>query len=326
MEQFTKKQPIDKLKDGDRIDDIFAVKIKKGVSQYKNGYFFHLLLTDSSGRNIDYKFWSDQNEANVRKLYESIKADSVVHLQGKFSSYMGTPQITTNAPDTINPLEKGQYDDAEFIKKPKKEVNKMYEDLLKIVATINDSSLKKLLLSIFGDATIKEKFKTHPGGIEIHHNWVGGLIQHTLEVVDYCELSAKAYPAINRDLLLTGALLHDIGKLDELDVTSRIKGTKKGQMTGHIVLGSIFISNKMDELEIGDDIKDKLLHIIVSHHGKNDFGSPKEPMFPEAVAIYYADELSSKLAEIIEYIEDNKNGTEDDFKYNYKKGKNIFLR
>lgn len=97
-------------------------------------------------------------------------------------------------------------------------------------------------------------------------------------------------------------------------------------MTGHIVLGSIFISNKMDELEIGDDIKDKLLHIIVSHHGKNDFGSPKEPMFPEAVAIYYADELSSKLAEIIEYIEDNKNGTEDDFKYNYKKGKNIFLR
>ncbi|MFH0832722.1 MAG: HD domain-containing protein, partial [Candidatus Aenigmatarchaeota archaeon] len=250
MKKFTKKQPITMLKDGDRIDDIFVVKIKKGVAQYTNGYSFGLLLTDSSGKNVDYKFWGSHNEADVRRLYESIKSDSVVHIKGKFSFYKGMPQITTNEPDTIKPLEKEEYEVADFIKKSKKDINRMYDDLLEIIKTISDSSLKKLLSSIFEDASIKEKFKTHPGAIEIHHNWTGGLIQHMLEVVEYCEISAKAYPTINRDLLITGALLHDIGKLDELEVTARIKASKKGQMIGHIVLGSIFVANKMDELGI----------------------------------------------------------------------------
>jgi len=326
MEKLTKKQMIDTLKEGTRVDDIFVVKIKKGISQYVNGYSFHLLLSDSSGKNIDYKFWGGQNEEEIRKLYDSIKADSVVHIQGKFSFYRGNPQITTNEPDIIEPLKQGQYDEADFIKKQKKDIDQMYNDLLKIIESVKNISLKKLLSSIFEDASIKEKFKTHPGGIEIHHNWIGGLLQHTLEVVRYCEVSAKDYQTINRDLLLAGAILHDIGKLEELEVTTRIKGSKRGQMTGHIVLGSILVANKMDELEIDSDLKDKLLHIIVSHHGENDFGSPKEPMFPEAVAVYHADELSSKLAEIIEYIEDNKNETEDNFKYHYKKGRNILLR
>ena len=326
MEKFIKKQPINTLKDGGHVDDVFVVKIKKGVSQYANGYSFHLLLSDSSGKNIDYKFWGGQNEEEVRKVYDSIKADSVVHVQGKFSFYKGRPQITTNEPDIIKPLEKGQYNESDFIKPPKKDIEQMYDTLMKIVESVENVQLKKLLLSIFEDVSIKEKFKTHPGGIEIHHNWIGGLLQHTLEVTKYCELNAENYPTIDKDLLLAGALLHDIGKLDELEVTARIKGSKMGQLTGHVVLGSIFVANKMNELGIDDNTKNKLLHIIVSHHGRVDFGSPKEPMFPEAIAIHYADELSSKLTEMIEYIQDNKDETEDDFKYHYKKGRNIFLR
>jgi 3'-5' exoribonuclease len=324
--KITKKQPIDTLKEGDRIDDVFVVKIKKGVSQYAKGYSFHLLLSDSSGKNIDYKFWGGQNEGDVKHTYDSIKADSVVHVKGRFSFYNGNPQITTNEPDTIRPLEKGEYDESDFIKKPKRDINEMYDELMEVITSIEDESLKKLLSSIFDDSSIKEKIKTHPAAIEIHHNWVGGLLEHTLEVIKYCEISAKTYETINRDVLLTGAILHDIGKLGELEVTSRIKGSRTGQMTGHIVLGAIFISNKMDELGIDRDLKDKLLHIMISHHGKLEFGSPKQPMFPEAVAVYHADELSSKLAEITEYIKDNKNETEDDFKYHYRKGGNIFLR
>jgi len=326
MEKFIKKQPIDTLKDGNRIDDVFVVKIKRGVSKYVKGYSFHLILSDSSGKSIDYKFWGGTSEEEVKKLYDSIKTDSVVHVQGKFSFYNENPQITTNEPDVIKALEKGQYDESDFIKKPKKDINQMYNDLMKIIMSIQNESLKKLLLSVFEDGLIKEKFKRHPGGIEIHHNWVGGLLQHTLETVKYCELSAETYPSMNRDLLVTGALLHDIGKLEEIEVTARIKGSRKGQMHGHIVLGSIFVASEMDELGIDEEIKDKLLHIIISHHGTNGFGSPKEPMFPEAVAVYYADEMSSKLAEITEYIEDNKLETEDEFKYHYKKGRNIFLR
>jgi len=326
MEKFTKKQPISMLEDGVRVDDVFVVKIKKGVSPYANGYSFHLLLSDSSGKTIDYKFWGGENEEVVRNLYNSIKADSVVHVQGRFSFYKGAPQITTNEPDIIEVLEKGQYEESDFIKKAKRDVEKMYEELMNIIASIKNEQLKGLLLSIFDDSSIKEKFKTHPGGIEIHHNWIGGLLQHTLEMARYCEISAETYPTINRDLLMAGVLLHDIGKLDELEVTARIKGSRKGQMHGHIILGSIFVSNKMSELKVDEDIKDKLLHIIISHHGSTELGSPKEPMLPEAVAVYHADELSSKLAEITEYIEDNKTETEDDFKYHYKKNRNIFLR
>lgn len=326
MAKFVKKQLINSLKDGDRVDDIFVVKIKKGVSQYVKGYSFNLLLSDSSGKTVGYKFWGGQNEEAVGKLYDSIKADSVVHVQGVCSSYRGMPQITTNEPNVIKALEKGQYDESDFIKKPKKDINEMYNDLIKIIASIKNEALKRLLSYIFEENTFKEKFKTHPGGIEIHHNWVGGLLQHTLEVAKYCELSLEFYPTMDRDLLLAGALLHDVGKLDELEVTSRIKGSRKGQMSGHIVLGSILVAEKMNEIGIDDNTQDKLLHIMVSHHGEADLGSPKEPMFPEAVTVNRADELSSKLAEITEYIDENKNETEDDFKYYRRGNKNIFLR
>ena len=327
MEKITKKQPINALKDGDRVDDVFVVKIKKGVSSYKNGYSFTLILSDSSGESIDYKFWGGKNEEVVRKLYDSIKADSVVHVQGRFSFYGVTPQIATNEPDIIETLEKGQYEESDFVKKSKKDIDKMYDELINFITSVKNEQLKKLLSSVFEDSSIKGKFKTHPGGITIHHNWIGGLLQHTLEVTKYCELSAEDCPTMNRDLLITGALLHDIGKLEELEVTTRIKGSRKGQLHGHIVLGSIFISNRMNELKIDEDIRDKLLHIIISHHGTNEFGSPEEPMFPEAVAIYYADEISSKLAEITEYIEENKPETEDDFKMKYPRdGRKIFLR
>lgn len=323
--KFTKKQPLNILKPGDFIDDIFVVKIKKGVSQYAGGYSFQLLLSDSSGKTIDYKYWGGPDEGKVRALFDSIKSDSVVHVQGKFGSYNNKPQITTNEPHIIEALEPDQYE-GDFIKKAKRDTEEMYTQLLEIIETIQNEQLKKLLQTIFEDENIKKRFKIHPGAIEIHHNWTGGLLQHTLEVTKYCELSVNLHPNLNRDFMLTGALLHDIGKLEELAVTSRIKGTKKGQLIGHITLGFNFLAKKMDELNLDEDLKEKLLHIIVSHHGKNEFGSPKQPMFPEAVAIYYADELSSKIAEMIEFIEHNKDTTEDDFMYHYRKGINILLK
>ena len=136
------------------------------------------------------------------------------------------------------------------------------------------------------------------------------------------------FPELDEDLLITGALLHDIGKLEEMEVTTRIKGTNKGMFSGHIILGSILLSNKMKELGFDEKTSNKVLHMIVSHHGKMDNGSVKEPMFPEAVALYHADEMSSKIAEIITFVQDNKNETEDDFmpKWEKKKPTNISLK
>jgi len=327
MEKYTKKQPISALKEGDSVDDIFVVKIKKGVSEYVKGHRFNLLLSDNTGKTIDYVYWGGREEEKVSSLYNSIKSDSVVKVQGKVSSYSGKLQLATNAPFAIEVLSEEQYDKEDFVKPAKKDLDDMHNELKQSIEKVENVKLKNLLESIFNNPEIMKKFKVHPGAIEIHHNWIGGLMQHTLEVLHLCELNLKDYPQLNKDLLITGALLHDIGKIEEIEVTSRIKGTNIGQLSGHIVLGAAYISKKIDEIkEFDEGLKNKLLHIITSHHGRNEYGSPKEPMFPEAVAIYYADEMSSKLAEMTEFIKDSREDTEDDFMYNRRHGKNILLK
>lgn len=326
MQKFTKKKRISELKEGDVIDDVFFVKFKKGMNPYAKGFSFELMLSDNSGRNIDYKYWGNNDEAKVKSLYASIKADSIVHVQGKISVYKDKLQFATNEPLIIEVLKEGQYNASDFVKSAKKDIEILYSKLLESIGSVENPKLKGLLLDIFKNPEKEKKFKSHPGAIEIHHDWVGGLLEHTLEVLEYCKLSLEHFPSLNKDLLIAGALLHDIGKLDEISVTSRIKGTNKGQLIGHLALSLAFISKKCDEVGLDEGMKDKLLHIIVSHHGKPEFGSPKEPMFPEAVVVYYSDEMSSKIAEMIEFVENAKLSTEDDFMFHKRTGKNILLK
>lgn len=324
--KFAKKQMISALKDGQAIDDIFVVKIKKSMSSYAKGYTFNLILSDNSGKTIDYRYWGCKDEASVRAVYDSIAPNCVVHVKGKVSFYRENLQIATNEPDTIRVLQPEEYEPDIFIKKPKHDLDEMYTRLMEKIESIQSNEIKKLVKSIYCDPQIAGKIKLHPAAIEYHHNWIGGLVQHMLEMIAYCELAASMHPNLDKDMLIAGVLLHDIGKLEEINVSSRIMGSKKGQLLGHLALGFHLVSKKMEELDISEDTRDKILHIIVSHHGRLEFGSPKVPMFPEAVVIYYADEMSSKAAEIIEYIEDNKHATEDDFMYNKRKNRNIFLR
>jgi len=325
---YKKRYSIASLSEGDQVEDIFVVKIKKGIMPYKNknGCFFQLLLTDNSGKTLEYRYWGGEDDENVKKIYNSIKPDSVLYIKGKMTSFSGKLQLSSEEPSSIKILEKGEYREEDFIKPPKRDLNKMYSELMKEIETVENEKIKKLLKRIFDDPEIKEIFKKHPGGIEIHHNWIGGLLQHTLEVLNYCKLSWEQFPELNKDFLIAGALLHDIGKLEELTVTSRIKGTNTGQLIGHIVLGATYVSKKMEEIGMEDELKDKILHIIVSHHGKLEYGSPKEPMFSEAIVLYYADEMSSKIAEINEFIKNSKEDTEDDFMYNKRKKYNILLK
>lgn len=323
---YEKKQTISSLSEGNQVDDIFVVKIKKGISPYVKGFSFHILLSDNSGRTLEYKYWGNEDKNQVKGIYDSIKSDSVVHVKGVVSSYKGTLQLVSNNPSDIRVLDKGEYREEEFIKPPKRNLNEMYSELMEEIDSVKNDEIKKLLLGIFNNPEIKKKFEKHPGGIEIHHNWIGGLLQHTLEVLNYCKLSRQLYPDLDMNLLVAGALLHDIGKLQEMDVTSRIKGTNTGQLIGHIVLGSSYISKIMEEIKMDKGLQDKILHMIVSHHGKLEYGSPKEPMFPEATVLYYADEMSSKIAEISEFVKNSKEDTEDDFMYNRRKGHNILLK
>jgi len=327
MEKFRKKQQISALEVGEQIDDVFVVKIKKGMSEYIKGYRFNLLLSDNSGKTLDYVYWGPKDEKAVKGIYDSIKSDSVVRIQGKVASYNDRLQLATNAPFKIEVLKEEQYEKIDFVKPSKKDLNKMYVELMDSIRSVDNEKIKSLLMSIFNDPVIADKFRKHPGAIEIHHNWIGGLLEHTVEVLRYAQLSLQQFPSLDKNLLIAGALLHDIGKLEELEVTSRIKGTNKGQLTGHLVLGIIYVSQKIDEIAGFDPkIKDKILHMLTSHHGKHEYGSPKEPMFPEALVIYYADELSSKISEMIGFIESAKEETEDDFMYSRRKNGNILLR
>jgi len=327
MEKIRKKQQISALEVGEQIDDVFVVKIKKGMAEYVKGFRFNLLISDNSGRTLEYVYWGPRDEKSVKEIYDSIKSDSVVRIQGKVSSYNDKLQLATNAPFKIMVLSEEQYEKEDFIKPSKKDTDEMYAELLNSISLVDDEKIKTLLTNIFNDAVISDKFKEHPGAIEIHHNWIGGLLEHTLEVLKYAQLSLQQFPTLNKNLLIAGALLHDIGKLEEMELTSRIKGTNKGQLTGHLVLGIIYVSKKIDEIaDFDKETKNKILHMLASHHGKNEFGSPKEPMFPEALAIYYADELSSKLSEMTEFIASAKGETEDDFMYSKRKGTNIFLK
>jgi len=326
MEHFSKKFSVADLKEGMVVDDIFFVKFKKGMAEYAKGFSFELTLSDASGKNIEYKYWGGKSEREVKALYGSIKADSIVKVQGKVSTYKDRLQLATNEPMTITVLKPSQYDSSEFVKGPRKNIDKMYERLLSLALSVKNQGLRAVLKSTFEDKEISEKFRLHPGAIEIHHNWISGLLEHTLEVAELCLKCQELYPDLDRDLLIAGSLLHDIGKLEEIEVTSRIRGTTKGQLYSHLILSTIFVEKKCEEVGLDEKTKEKLLHIIISHHGKLEYGAPKEPMFPEAVAVHYADELSSKLAEMTEFINSSKTDTEDDFMFHKRSQKNIFLR
>ncbi|MEM0231278.1 MAG: HD domain-containing protein [Candidatus Woesearchaeota archaeon] len=326
VDNIQKKFSVAELKDGMIVDDIFFVKFKKGISPYQKGYAFELMLSDSSGKNIEYRYWGGPDESQVRALYDSILPDSVVRVQGRVSTYKEKLQLVTNEPMTISVLKPGQYDPSIFIKHSQKDIEGMKRRLFELISYVKNEEIKRLLRGIFEDEDFMKRFSEHPGAIEIHHNWIGGLLEHTLEVAEICLKLRDLYPELDLDLLIAGSLLHDIGKLEEIEVTSRIRGTVKGQLYGHITLGTILLEKKCREFNVSEAAQLKLIHIIISHHGKNDYGSPKEPMFPEAAAVYYADEISSKISEMINFVRDAKEDTEDEFMFHKRSQKNIFLR
>jgi len=248
----------------------------------------------------------------------------VIFVSGKISSYNGKLQLSGDEQSVLQVLKPEEYE-ADFIKKSKKDAEEMYLKLISILNSVEKESVRKLLLDIV-ENDLKEKLKVHPGAIQIHHGWTSGLLQHILEIMDMCDSISKVYPELDRDLLITGALLHDIGKLDEIETTSRIKGTQKGQLIGHLVMGLNYLSEKLKNSEMDETLKNKIMHLIVSHHGKIEFGSPKEPMFPEALVVAMIDDLSSKISEMTEFIKEHKEKTEDDFMYSGLHKRNIFLK
>ena len=315
---------VTELKSGTNIVDVFVVKFKKPVQKYKNGYMFELRIGDSSGE-VMLKFWGDNNQTSVGELYNSIKKDDVILVSGMVGEYLGNIEISVNKENTIKVCQKGTYNITDFLPITEKDIDGMLTKLQKIIETINEPTLKKIILYFFNDKEVIQNIKDSPAAMYKHHGWIGGLLEHILDMIEISESVLKVHPELNRSLLITGIILHDIGKIEELEVTTSIKTSKVGHLKGHTIIMIEQLTKALIDLEISknEEIVLKLTHMILSHHGKLEYGSSKLPAFPEAMALYQIDELNAKLKNMITSM--NNANTEDDYIYSKDFG-NIYLK
>jgi len=317
-----KEQFIENLREGDVVNDLYAVKIKTPPRPYKRGTWFGLAVTDKTGE-INIKFWGGENKDRVKRLYDSFKVGDVVQVRlGNVEIYEDKPQISIN--ETTGGLRRcspGEYDVRDFIPSLDEEkIKKLFEVVKKDIAGVENAQLKNLLNLFFNDSKFVNDYTHSPSAITHHHNYVGGNLEHTVGVIRLCKNICEMYEGINKDLVVTGAILHDIGKLKEYETKAAIDKTDEGNFIGHIVMGDRWVREKIVELRDKDkdfdqDLEDKLCHIILSHHGKYEFGSPRMPKTIEACVIHAADMMDSQVKNFIQNIEEGRKTSEDDWAF-----------
>ena len=317
-----KEQFIENLREGDVVNDFFAVKIKNPPRPYKRGTWFGITVTDKTG-NINVKYWGGENKERVKRLYDSFKIGDVVQVRlGNVEIYEDKPQISIN--ETSGGLRRcgpNEYYVTDFI--PSLEENKINDLLKKIkdnIKEVENEQLKNLLDAFFDNSGFVKDFAHSPSAISHHHNYVGGNLEHTVGVVRLCKNICEMYPGINKDLVITGAILHDIGKIKEYNTKAAVEKTDEGNFIGHIVMGDRWVREKINDLrekgkDFDVDLENKLCHIILSHHGKYEFGSPRMPKIVEAMIVHQADMMDSQVKNFIQVIEEGRKTSEDDWAF-----------
>lgn len=290
------------LRDGEMISEVYLCK-NKVVAKTKAGKsYYSMQLQDKTGI-IDAKVWELSNAIAHFDPMDYIRVDAQV------TSFNGALQLNVKR---VRVADEGEFDPADYMPCSTKSIDGMYSDLLSIIDSIRQPHLKKLLQSFFvEDAAFITKFKNHSAAKSIHHGFIGGLLEHTLSVAKLCDYIAANYAAINRDLLITAAIFHDIGKVEELSGFPENDYTDEGQLVGHIVMGTMMISEKIKDIPGFDKtLANELKHCVLSHHGELEFGSPKKPALIEALALAHADNLDAKLQTFTELLNANEDKAE----------------
>lgn len=289
-----KKQFINDFKPGDFIDDIFVLA-EKTVAQKKDGNnYLNVTLADKTG-SIKGVVWD-----NVDRIIAGLSSGDVVSIQATVNEYKGAAQLVIK---NMAPCPAEAVDPSEFLPATRLDIENMFERLLKIAAALQDGHLKALLNAFWNDEEFVRRFKTAPAAKKMHHAYIGGLLEHTLSMATLAEKIAGHYSGIDRDLLITGAILHDIGKTRELEYTFKIDYSDQGRLLSHIVIGLEMIADKLANINDFPDEQELLLkHMIVSHHGTQEFGSPEPPKTIEAVLLNYIDEMDSKVKGIRDFM------------------------
>lgn len=299
---------------GERISGPYGIySITKNVSRDSRNYLL-IELSDKTG-NIPLYFWGNKYE-NTVAIYDSLKENDVIKIDNALVDSWGTPDHRALklelTPERITKLEEGQFNLADFQADTKRNKENMFEYVTRRKDEIEDSHLKDLMDKIFSDAELMRKFKTVPAGIKIHHAHTSGLLEHTWEVLNYCEKIVEIHSSLDKDLLYAGAILHDIGKVKTFVASISIDNSREGFLLDHIHLGCNLVSKYISEIaDFPVDLHNKLQHIILSHHGEPEMGSVVRPAIPEASAIHSADMMGSQ---IIQYINAKESYVGSDFK------------
>lgn len=280
------------------VHGIFLVSYKD-VRQKKNGDpYLCVTLSDRTG-DLEAKMWD-----NASEFLDVFERDNFVRVKGLLQIFQNRPQLTLHR---IQPVADSDIDTSDYFPVSKRDRGEMFLELQSWIGGMTDPYLKPLMEAIFGDQSIAVPFRDAPAAKTVHHAWIGGLIEHVLSMCQLAKFAAAHYPGIDFDLLLSGVLLHDLGKIRELSYTRSIAYTSQGQLLGHIVIGMGIVEEKVRQIPgFPPRLRDLLLHMIISHHGELEFGSPKTPLFPEALLLHHIDNLDSKMECMRALIETDK--------------------
>ncbi|HUZ05382.1 MAG TPA: OB-fold nucleic acid binding domain-containing protein [Acidobacteriaceae bacterium] len=272
---------------GQEVQSCFAVLSKQARDKKDGGTYLALVLGDRSG-HIDARIWE-----NCETLARKFEKDDIVSLRGTVDTFNGKQQLRVTEIAKARP---GSFDLADLLRATSRDIPTMWAELRATVASFTDPDLKRLLFAFLDDPEIAERYQAAPAAKMMHHAWIGGLLEHVLDLCKFCDLAAGHFPLIHRDLLLTGAMLHDIGKIYELGWKTSFEYTLEGNLIGHISIGTRLLHEKVQTLpNFPDRLRILVEHIILSHHGSYEFGSPKLPMIPEAVLLHYLDDAEAKM-------------------------------
>lgn len=278
---------VSELEANQTITTSFLVQSKE-VRQKKTGEpYLSLVLGDRTGE-IEAKMWD-----NVTEVMDTFDRDDFVKVKGLVQLYQNRPQLTIHR---MVRIDDSAVDMGDYFPVSKRDRGEMFAELKGIVAGMGNAHLRKLVEAFLNDEAIAEAYRTAPAAKSVHHAYLGGLLEHVLSLCTLGRMTAAHYQGVDFDLLLTGIVLHDIGKLSELSYQRSFGYTDEGQLLGHIVIGLRMLSGKLEKMpEFPPALRVLVEHLIVSHHGELEFGSPKAPLFPEAMLLHMLDNMDSKM-------------------------------
>lgn len=277
--------------------------ITKNIENLISNYLLNNSELDNLSITVDYNngFVIKNNKSGVldAKIWDmgpgisNIEPMDYIKVEGQITTFQNNLQLNIRR---ARKAEEGEYDASDYLPVSKRDLKEMYGELKGYMDSVKEPHLQALLVNVFSDKELAKRFVKHSAAKAIHHAFIGGLLEHTLGVAKLCDFYASCYPLLNRDLLITAAIFHDIGKLEEISVFPENDYTDDGNLLGHIFLGAEFLGKKIAEVpHFPDRLAAELRHCILAHHGELEYGSPKKPALAEALALSMADNLDAKM-------------------------------